>query len=133
MARTTTTPATLHSAAAATAWSTEVDVYDVRNATLVISTANSGDATIKVAGSVLPAGDVDFSSAAAVGNEWDYIETLNLNSGSTTSGDTGVVYAGTDAVEQFNVQFESLRTVAVEISAYAAGNITVKLIKSDNQ
>jgi len=123
---------TVLSAAAATGWSTEVDIREYRHVFVVISSASSFAGTVKVATSVLERGSVAFSSAAAVGNEWDYIGAWNLNIPATVAGNTGVVYSGTDAVEQLEVNTDGMSSLAVHVSAYSAGAVTVKVFAVNN-
>ena len=124
---------TLMDAVAANGWSTPVDVRNYKHLILVISTASSGAGTLKVAGSILPSDDVTFSTAAAVDNEWDYIAAYNLEDAAAVEGDTGVVYAGTDAVEQLIINTYGMTSIAVNLSGYSAGAFDVKLFVVNNQ
>lgn len=116
-----------------TGWGTEINVADFRHVMVAISTASSADATVKVAGSFLKSENVDFTSAAAVDNEWDYIYSYNLQSASGVAGDTGVVYSGTDAVEQLIVNIDGIQTLNLQISAISAGAVTAKVFTVSNQ
>lgn len=124
---------TVMSAVAANGWGTEFSVGDYRHVMVVISTASNAAGTIKVAGSFLEGPDVDFTSAAAVGNEWDFLYLYNLNSNTGVAGDTGIVYAGTDAVEQLLVNVDGIETLNVQLSSRTAGSFTVKLFAVTNQ
>lgn len=118
---------------AATGWSESVDVSDYRQVQVVISTSNSTNCTIKIAGSFLNKENVVFTSSPAVGNEWDYVYSYNYQTASGSTGDTGIVYTGTDAVEQLIVNTEGLATLAVHIPTYSAGKVTVKVLGVTNQ
>lgn len=124
---------TLMDAVTANGWGTEYSVADYKNIMLVISTASSAAGTIKVGGSLLPKDSVAFTSAAAVDNEWDFVYSYNYNSASGIAGDTGVVYSGTDAVEQLIVNVDGLNTINVQLSNRSAGAFTVKMFAVTNQ
>lgn len=120
---------TLLDASGANGWSHIFPVSGYKYVMLIISTASSANGTIKVAGSFLSGNDVDYTSAAAVGNEWDNLAFYNLqNPGSVVAGDTGVAYAGTDAVEQIKVDVSAIENIAVNLSSYVAGAFTVKAV-----
>jgi len=115
-------------AVAADGWSSEIDVAEWDTIQLVFSTTGSFQGTLKVATSMLHRDDVAFASAATVDNEWDYVALYNYNDPSSIlAGDTGLVYAGTDAVEQLIVNVEGAETLAVNLSGWAAGAVTCKV------
>lgn len=120
---------TLLSASGANGWSAVFPVNDYRIVQIVISTASNASGTIKVAGSMLSGDDVDYTASAEPGNEWDNIALYDLQDPSSIiAGDTGVVYAGTDAVRQLKVNVDAMKNIAVNLSGYAAGSFTVKAI-----
>lgn len=125
---------TILDGASANSWGTSIPVAGYRHIMLVISTASSAAGTIKIGGSFLDQDNVDFTSAAAVGNEWDFVASYNLqNPTNIIVGDTGVVYAGTDAVEQLIVNTDGLNTLNVNLSNRSAGSFTVKVFAVTNQ
>lgn len=127
-------PVVLFSGVAANGWSKSFNAKDYLYLTIRISTSNSAQGVIKVAGSDLEASDVDFTTAAAVGNEWDFIALYNENNPSAIiPGDTGVVYAGTDAVEYIYVNTGTRYTMAVQLSGWAAGAFHVTITGVTNQ
>jgi len=113
-------------------WSDPINVAPYRHIVIIISSENSGDGTIKIAGSCLSGAEVDFESTAGVDNEWDYILGYNYQDAVGVNGDTGVVYSGTDKVEQILVNTDHINTLAVELSGYSAGNFTVKFIGAND-
>ena len=125
---------TFLSGANSNSWGANFDVTAYRHLFIVVSTASSAAGTIKIAGSFLPSTDVDFTSAAAVGNEWDFAGSWNLNSQSAViAGDTGIVYSGTDSVEQVEVSTDGFATLNVQLSNRSAGTFTVQLFGVTNQ
>lgn len=124
----------LFSGQAADGWSASFPIPDNLWTAIVISTANSADGDIKVAGSHLSGDNVDFTSAAAVGNEWAYIALYNEEDPSSViAGSTGAQYTGTDGVRHMYINTSQRKTIAVELDNYVAGNFTVTLIGATNQ
>lgn len=123
---------TLFADKGANGWSTAINVAPYRHIVLVISTSGNGSGTIKVAGSAQKASDVTFSSSASATNEWDYLHSYNLQTATGQTGDTGIVYAGTDAVEQILVNTDHMNTLAVQLSGYAAGKFNVKFFGAND-
>ena len=119
--------------AAANGWSKEENVYDYRHVLIVVSTSDSADMTLKVAGSILEQASIDFTSAAAVDNEWNYLALYNYEDAAITAGTTGIVYSGADSVKTYMVNIDAMKTLAVELSGYSAGKATVKLFGVTNQ
>lgn len=113
----------------------EIDVRDFLYVQAIISTSGSADATIKFAGSMVDnRADVNFANAASPTNEWDFIAAYNLQNPSTIiAGDTGVVYSGTDAVEQLIINVDGVNFITANVTARAAGNINVTLMGYTNQ
>lgn len=125
---------TFLSGATANGWGTEFDVTAYRHLFVVVSTASNAAGTVKIAGSFLSPSEVNFASSAAVGNEWDFVGSWNLNSQSAViAGDTGIVYSGTDSVEQVEVSTDGFNTLNVNLSNRSAGAFTVKLFAVTNQ
>lgn len=111
-----------------------IDVSDFRHCILSVTTANSANATIQFQGSIQDNYDdsLDFGSAQAVGNAWDYIEVYDLEDGSAIDGDTGISPAGTDDYRLFEVNINALRFLTANVTAHSAGNITVKALVFTN-
>ena len=116
----------------ANGWSDPINVAAYRHIVIVISTLGTAAGVIKIAGSALKGSDVAFGSAAAPGNEWDYVLGWNYNGATAVNGDTGVVYAGTDSVEQILVNTDHINTLAVNLSGYSTGSFYVKCIGAND-
>lgn len=125
--------------ATSTTTGTEVDVSQFQHIGVTIigendDGANPANATIKCQGSHEPTSGVNFASAAAYANPWDYAAMYNLNDPSSIiTGDTGVSFAGANSVEQYIINTSALQSVNFTITAYTAGKITVKVYPVNNQ
>lgn len=111
--------------------SSAIDVSLFNSITVAHSTIAASNQVVKVQGAIAnpdiktpPA----FGSAKAVGNEWDYIESHDLNdTSSAITGDTGVTFAGAD-VRQFAVNTEAIDWLSFQITTGTAGALTTKLL-----
>ena len=93
-----------------------LDVKDYRHKCLALSTlgVGAGDTVkFKVKGSNQE--DVDFGSAKSATNRWDYIAVVDLQSGSTIAGDTGISVADANDVMLFAVNVDGLAKLTVEV------------------
>ena len=111
-------------AKAATGIGTPQQIQDFRHLVLALHTSGSANFTVKIQGSIsedMP----DFSAAQSVSNQWDYVQIKDLQNGSSIGGDTGVAAAGTDDHRLFEVNTNGLRWLCAEITAYAAGEVTL--------
>ena len=125
------------SAQAATGYGSAINVKDYR--TCVVSVATSGNAnfTLKVQGSIQ--GDdlgaevkPDFTAAQSVTNAWSYVQCIDYDDGSAKNGATGITTAGTDIIKLYEVNTNGLEWLCLQVSAYAAGAITAKVLLVDN-
>jgi len=117
---------TILDAAEANATGKSVYVQNFRDINVSISTSDSANGTIKFYIS-LNEESPTFSSAAAVDNEYDTIEILDLqDQSSAIAGDTGVAFSGTDDVRNFSVNCDGGGWVTAKLSSRSAGKFTVK-------
>ena len=123
---------TILTAKAATGTGSSINASDFRNAVCEISTASSGSMTLKCQGSIGPT-PADFTAAASSTNPWVYLQVVDLQNGTAANGATGVVYTGTDGVYLVEVNVNSVDWFTWTVTAYSAGNVTVKSIMTDNQ
>lgn len=123
-------------AKAATGTSTTIDVRDYRDCIVKIGTATSANLTVKcqgaVASSATPTTPPTFSSAQSVANHWDYVQMVDLQSGSPVDGDTGFVVTGADDFRQFEININSLDYIAFTVTARSAGSVTIEIVCTDN-
>lgn len=101
----------------------KINVRDFSHIVVTFNTANSANMTIKFQGS--NQSDVNFSTAASATNRWDYVEIIDLQSGSAIDGDTGVALSGSDDNRIFEVNVNGLEWITVNLTAYSAGNLAV--------
>jgi len=121
-------PKTILEAVAATGAGDAILVADYRHKNITIATdgMGSGDTiVIKVQGSSskeVP----NFDGAKTYDNDWDYIQVVDLEDGSTIDGDTGISFADSDDLRKFAVNIDGLRWLTVNVTTISdAVNTTV--------
>ena len=129
-----TEPYTIHDAKGATGAGNAIFCRDFRNVIFFFATDGGGDAalTVKFQGSI-GAGISDsakesapnFGANASVTNMWDFIEVIDLESGSAINGDTGVAVATADDYRQFEANINGLDYINARITARTQGEVTV--------
>ncbi len=122
----TSIPYTILDAAAAVGTGRPVLVQDFKTVVFSFATAGSATLTVKFQGSNEEACP-DFSAAQSVGNMWDYIEVIDLQSGSSVAGDTGLAVAGADDFRNIEANFSGMRWVCATVTARTGGSVTVKV------
>jgi len=99
-----------------------------RHKQLVLSTTGMGAGdtiTVKVQGSSEET-PPDFHKAKSSTNEWDYIQLVDLEDGSTHDGDTGITFADSNDLRKFAVNDDGLFWVNVQITAQSdVSNTTI--------
>lgn len=111
-------------AKAATGTGESINVEDFTNIVLAFSSDTSANGTVKFQGSVSDSAPT-FSSAQSTANHWDYVQTKDLEDGSTIDGDTGIALAGTDDVRLVEVNTNLLKWITATVTARSAGSFTV--------
>jgi len=94
-------------------------VEDFKDADLVLATSGmgSGDTfTVKVQGSSAETCP-NFHLTKSATNEWDYIQTIDLEDGSSIDGDTGITFSDSDDLRKLAVNVDGLRYINVIITA----------------
>lgn len=109
-------------------------VRDFRTCVLTFDTDGGGDAalTVKFQGSLSEAVP-DFSAAQSSTNQWDYIEVVDLESGSGIVGTTGIAVATADDNRQVEANINGMQWINAIISGWTEGEVTVKVRLFDNQ
>jgi len=124
-------------AAATTGVGQTIDVRDFRNCVVKIGTATSANLTVKAQGAVASfttdTTPPDFSAAQTVANNWDFIQMIDLQDGSSINGDVGFVVTGTDDFRLFEINVNSLDYINFRVTARSAGSVTVSCVLADNQ
>lgn len=111
---------------------------DFENAILQVGTSGTATATLKIAGSVgKPAASAtttprydfpNFGATVAPSNPYTFIQAINLDTGAAVNGATGLVAAGADINNTYEVNINALKYLTVFPISWSAGAITVKLI-----
>lgn len=121
------------SAKTTTGVGTEVDVSDYGKVMVAIASASNASLTVKACGSMEKAGAVDFAAAASPSNPHDFVSMKDLEDAASVDGDTGMVLSGTDDCRQFEINTTGLRTLNFNITARAAGALTVIVYPIENR
>jgi len=125
---------TILNAQASAASGIAIPCEDYRHAVFFFATDGGGDAnlTVKFQGSIgkgISAANMEttptFSSAASVTNMWEYIEVIDLQSGSAIDGDTGIAVAAADDYRMAEANINGLKYLCATVTARSAGEVTV--------
>lgn len=121
---------------AATGTTNVVDVRDFRNC--VISTGTSGTATLtyKFQASLVKNDSTtsqvpDFTAAASKTNQWIYVQAIDLATGNSVAGATGVGITA-DECRLFEININSIDYLAMTVTAYTQGQLTSSLVLTEN-
>jgi len=124
---------TILDAKGATGVWTNLLVQDFRNCVLSFATDWGWDAalTVKIQWSIQESAP-DFSAAQSVTNHWDYIEVIDLQSGSAIDWDTWISVSSADDYRLLEANINWLKWINVRCTARTAGEVTVKAKLFDN-
>jgi len=116
---------------------TEMFVSNYRHITVLISTENSANLTVKCKGSVSTTGHgvnpvTDWTAAASVSNPYSAIGMYDYEDATLKDGDTGIVLTGTDDVIILTVNTDGLDFINFDVTAYTAGNLNVSAVAYTN-
>lgn len=113
-------------------------VKDFRNIELQVSTSGTATVTLKVAGSLgKPSSQAttspryDYPNIGATvspENPYTFLQIVNLASGATVDGSTGIVTAGADITNNYEVNINSTKYFTVIPISWTAGAITIKAL-----
>ncbi len=102
-----------------------IDVSDYDYVILQYGTSATTTATVKFQGSISDASPT-FTSAQSVSNHWDYIDVIDLQSGSSIDGDTGIAVSATSDFRNVQINVDGLKWLCAIISGYSGtGTVTV--------
>jgi hypothetical protein len=116
--------AVIFNAKAATGWGEAFRVENYRHIVLSFGTASSANLTAKIYGSI-ETEEPTWTSAAAVGNQYDTIQMVEDEGGTAVDGDDGFVVAGTDDVILYSVNVDGLKWLNAQVTARSAGSLTL--------
>ena len=113
-------------AKAGTGIGTPVECDDYKTMSLSFGTAATSTLTVKFQGSIsddMP----DFAASQSATNHWDYVDVIDMNSGSSIDGDTGIsVGPSASDFRLFEVNGSGLKWLCAVVTARSAGTVTVK-------
>ena len=109
----------------------KVDEYD--KVTLQLGSAddaltNAADLTIRFLVSVSNTAP-NFAGTRTVANHFEYVDVIDLQSGTSIDGDTGIRFGASGAANDFRnleVNFGGAKCVCAVISGYVSGKLTLK-------
>ena len=121
-------------AKASTGASKVIFARDFRNAVVAVSAPVNSTFTIKFAGAI---GDTapDFTSAQSSTNIYDFLQVVDLQSGSAIAGDTGVTIDNTGADvnnRMFEINTNAVDWICIIVSSYTDGSVTASITLTDN-
>jgi len=102
-----------------------IDVSDYDYVILQYGTTSTTTATVKFQGSISDDSPA-FASAQSVSNHWDYIDVIDLQSGSSIDGDTGIAVSGSSDFRNVQINVDGLKWLCAIVSGYSGtGTVTV--------
>jgi hypothetical protein len=122
---------TILDAKAATGIGNNIDVSDFRHLVVSFSTASSGNLTVKFCGSIEETCP-NFAAAQSVTNMYDFLECVDLQSGSAVAGDTGLAVTGTDDNRLVEINTDGMKWFNARVTARSAGSVTCKILAFRN-
>lgn len=115
-------------------------VSDFRNIVLQVGTTGTATTTLKVAGSFgiaaasyaasrSPRYDYpNMGATVAPSNPYTFLQLINLDTAAAINGATGIVVAGTDINNQYEVNINAMKYLTVIPVSWSAGAISIKAI-----
>lgn len=112
-------------------------VGEFKNAILQVGTTGTATTTVKVAGSVglVSSNNIvnvgscpNFGGTVSPTNPYTFLQIINLDTGAAVNGATGIVVAGTDINNQYEVNINAMQYLTVIPISWTAGAITVTLL-----
>lgn len=119
---------TILDAAGTTTSGKAINIQDFKHAVFSFATDGGGDAalTVKFQGSIQDTAP-NFGAAQSVTNHWDYIEVVDLQSGTAIDGDTGVAVATADDFRLLEANINGLKWICATVTARTQGEVTIKV------
>lgn len=109
-------------------------VEDAKSIQFEIHTSGSASLTLKTASSfgkktkdsVVDNDTPNFGATQAANNPWDFVQVVDLNTGTTINGTTGIVTASTDLNNAYECNVNSSKYITPILAAWTAGVISVR-------
>lgn len=108
---------------AATGLSKLVNVTDFNVISIALHGDSSANLTVKLVGSTKET-PPDFTATQGENNSWDYVQMVDLQNGAQINGDTGVAFTGAADDRNLEANVNSLRWVALIVTARSAGTLS---------
>lgn len=100
------------------------------NISLTLIGANTAAMVVKIKASKQQTAP-DFSAAVSPTNSWFYVQTINNATGNSVPGATGYTFVANGEID-LEINTDIVNYVAIEISAFATGDMTVLLEAANN-
>lgn len=99
-------------------------VQNFKTVVFSVSGASTPNATVKffTSDNELPP---DVTAAQSASNAWDYVQVVDLQSGTGIAGDTGMAFTGSADTRRFELNLNGARWCGAVVSGYLAGNVTI--------
>lgn len=117
-------------------------VSGFRNIVIQVSTSGTATTTLKIAGSTgkpeassqtSPRYDfMNMGATVSPANPYSFLQIINLDTAAAVNGATGIVVAGTDINNQYEINTNVMKYVTVFPITWTQGAITVKAILTTN-
>ncbi len=116
-------------------------IQDFDTPILQVGTSGTTTATLKVAGSngkppsvqSSPRWDLpNFGATVTPQNPYSFLQIINLDTAAAVNGATGIVVAGTDINNTYEVNINSIKYLTIIPISWSAGAITIKAIITGN-
>ena len=117
-------------AVAATTTGSAFNVADFVHIGLTVDTEKASG-TLKFACSMMELAPT-FASSSTSTNRWDYVESIDLQNGSSIDGNTGIVFTSTTNVRQYEVNVNNVRWCTAILSPWTAGTTSVRMLPANN-
>lgn len=106
---------------------------DFRTIVLQVSTTGTATTTLKVAGTLGTTIDTapNFGATVSASNPYAFLQIINLDTGSAINGATGIVVAGTDINNQYEINVNSEKYVTVFPISWTQGAISIRALVTD--
>lgn len=118
-----------------------VYIKGFRNAILQVGTSGTATMTLKCAGSLGRTGSAataprlglpNFGATVSPANPYSFIQIIPLDTQTALAGGTGIVVAGTDVVNNYEVNINALEWLSMFPVTWTQGALTVKLLLTTN-
>lgn len=113
-------------------------IGDARNVILQFGTTGTATLAVKLAGSLGNSVTTEpdcpnFGATVSPTNSYTYLQAINLDTGATVNGATGIVATAADQNVQYEINTNAMKYFAPVLQSWTQGVITAKLYIADNE